>query len=387
MIRQPRRGGPSELDAPHTPGAAGRHHLPPHHPPKARLVLSPLPLPGENYSFPLLDKHHHILCFPPFLLESTERICGPCLWTAPSRGQRTGRDTTREVQFPPQSQSRPHEVNPHAVGSHEPATLHGAAQPQPVWMPQPCFRGCPTCGPTSQEDGCLLQPCQLHQQARLCQHPQTRNPPPTPSAAGLQPHPLHLQSRGSQPPARIRTQFLPHLWDPQWGPEGGFWLSVVLCRHLGAAPPPASIRTLLSEGSRIDILSSREETEAQGAHKGLELLAQAPDRAAEGPREQGVSVGTQGRWARGSRSITPTPNQAQGRLSPLTPRHGPGATLGPLPGAVQMAPCPPALHLHKSQLSPSAAPAASGQRSITGPPLPSAPVNSLWGAEWLSQWL
>lgn len=28
-------------------------------------------------------------------------------------------------------------------------------------------------------------------------------------------------------------------------------------------------------------------------------LAQAPDRAAEGPREQGVSVGTQGRWAKG----------------------------------------------------------------------------------------
>lgn len=43
VIRQPRRGGPSELDAPHAPGAAGQHHLLLHHPPKARLVLSPRP--------------------------------------------------------------------------------------------------------------------------------------------------------------------------------------------------------------------------------------------------------------------------------------------------------------------------------------------------------
>lgn len=152
--------------------------------------------------------------------------------------------------------------------SHKPATLHGAAQPHPVWTPQCCFRGCPTCGPTSQEDGCLLPPCQLQQWARLCPHLQTRNPPPTSPAAGLQPHPFHLQSRGSQPPTRIGIRFLPHLWDPQWGPFGGCRLPVVLCRHLGAAPPPASIRTLFSEGGRIDILSSREETEAQGAHGG-----------------------------------------------------------------------------------------------------------------------
>ena len=45
VIRQPRRGGPSELDAPHAPGAAGQHHLLLHHPPKARLVLSPRPFP------------------------------------------------------------------------------------------------------------------------------------------------------------------------------------------------------------------------------------------------------------------------------------------------------------------------------------------------------
>ena len=64
--------------------------------------------------------------------------------------------------FPLQSQSGAPEVNPHTVRSHEPATLYGAAQPHPVWTSQCCFRGCPTCGPTSREDGCLLPPCQLH---------------------------------------------------------------------------------------------------------------------------------------------------------------------------------------------------------------------------------
>lgn len=389
MIRQPRKGGPSELDAPHTPGATGRHHLPLHHPPKARLVLSPLPLPGENYSFPLLDKHHHILYFPPFLLESTERICGPCLWTPPPPGAR-GQAGTQPGKFSFHPSHRaahtrltptpwgatnlpPSTVQPNLSLSGCPSLVSGAAQP----VGQPLRRTAASSHPASFNS--RLACANTRRPAILPQHPRQLDSSPIRS--------IYKESRGSQPPARIRTQFLPHLWDPQWGPVGGFRLSVVLCRHLGAAPPPASIRTLLSEGSRIDILSSREETEAQGAHKGLELLTQAPDRAAEGPRDQGVSVGTRARWARGSHSITPTPNQAQGRLSPLTPRHGPGATLGPLPGAAQMAPCPPALHLHKSQLSPSEAPAALGQRSITGPPLPSAPVNSLWGAEWLSQWL
>lgn len=257
----------------------------------------------------------------------------------------------------------PSTVQPNLSLSGCPSLVSGAAQP----VGQPLRRTAASSHPASFNS--RLACANTRRPAILPQHPRQLDSSPIRS--------IYKESRGSQPPARIRTQFLPHLWDPQWGPVGGFRLSVVLCRHLGAAPPPASIRTLLSEGSRIDILSSREETEAQGAHKGLELLTQAPDRAAEGPRDQGVSVGTRARWARGSHSITPTPNQAQGRLSPLTPRHGPGATLGPLPGAAQMAPCPPALHLHKSQLSPSEAPAALGQRSITGPPLPSAPVKSL----------
>ena len=172
---------------------------------------------------------------------------------------------------------------------------------------------------------------------------------------------------------------------------GGCRLPVVLCRHPGAAAPPTSIRTLLSEGGRIDILSSREETEAQRAHEvaGGQHGAPhpGPGQSSRGTRRAGHGRGHTGRWARGSHSITPTPSQAQGHLSPLTPRHGPGATLGPLPGAAQTAPCPSALHLHEPQLSPSAAPAASGRRSITGPPLPSVRVSSLWGAEWLSQWL
>ena len=216
----------------------------------------------------------------------------PVYGTHPPRGQRTGRDTTREVRFPLQSQSGAPEVNPHTVRSHEPATLYGAAQPHPVWTSQCCFRGCPTCGPTSREDGCLLPPCQLHRWAHLCPHPQTRNPPPTPPAAGLQPHPFRLQSRGSQPPTRIRTRYLPHLWDPQWGPFGGCRLPVVLCRHLGAAPPPASIRTLFSEGGRIDILSSREETEAQGAHGGVEGQDGVPR---PGPRQSSKRTQRAGR--------------------------------------------------------------------------------------------
>ena len=47
-----------------------------------------------------------------------------------------------------------------------------------------------------------------------------------------------------------------------------------------------------------------------------EFLAQAPGRAAKGPREQGVGLGTRGRWARGSHSITPTPKPSSGASEP-----------------------------------------------------------------------
>ena len=63
MIRQPRRGRLSELDAPHTQRTAGQHHLTPRHPPKARLVLSPpaswrellISSPGQTSPHPLLS--------------------------------------------------------------------------------------------------------------------------------------------------------------------------------------------------------------------------------------------------------------------------------------------------------------------------------------------
>ena len=239
--------------------------------------------------------------------------------------------------------------------SHKPATLHGAAQPHPVWTPQCCFRGCPTCGPTSQEDGCLLPPCQLQRWARLCPHQQTRNPPPTPPAAGLQPHPFHLQSRGSQPPTRIRTRFLPHLWDPQWGPFGGCRLPVVLCRHLGAAPPPASIRTHFSEGGRIDILSGREETEAQGAHGGVGgqdgVPRPGPGQSSRRTQRAGRGRGHTGQVGKGFTLYNTNPKPSSGASEPTDTQTRPWGHPWPPPWRHADGPCPPALRLRKSQLS------------------------------------
>lgn len=141
--------------------------------PPRRLVLSPAPSWRELLiSLSWTTSPHPLLS--PFLLESTERICGPCLWTVPSRGQRTGRTQPGSSVSTPVTEAVHHEVNPHAVG-HEPATLHGAAQPQPVWMPQP-FRAAqprPTSSggrpppPTLPASPAGLALCQ--------QHPQTRN--------------------------------------------------------------------------------------------------------------------------------------------------------------------------------------------------------------------
>lgn len=386
MIRQPREEGCQSWTLPTLQGPLASTTCPLPSPQGASGPL-PLPLPGENYSFPLLDKHHHILYFPPLLLESTERFCGPCLWTPPPRGQRTGGDTTPEVWFPPQSQSSPPEVKPHATGSHEPATLHGAAQPHPVWMPRSCFRGCPTCGPSSQEDGCLPPPCQLHRRAHLCPHPQTRNPPPTPPAAGLQPHLFRLQSRGSQPPTRIRTRFLPHLWDPQWGPVGGCRLPVVLCRHPGAAPPPTSIRTLLSEGGKIDILSSREETEAQGAHEVAGGHHGAP-RPGPGQSSRGIRRAgrAHGQVGKGFTLYNTNPKPSSGVSEPTDTQTWPWGHPWPPPWCCADGSLP-------SSSAPPRAPTLSLCSSCSiGPEKhhwssPSVRVSSLWGAEWLSQWL
>lgn len=387
MIRQPREEGCQSWTLPTLQGPLASTTCPLPSPQGTSGPL-PLPLPGENYSFPLLDKHHHILYFPPLLLESTERVCGPCLWTPPpgARGQAGTRP--RKSGFHPSHRAAhlrlnptprgatnlpPSTVQPNLTLSGCPEAVSGAAQP----VGQALRRTAASPHPASFTDG--LTYAHTHRPGTLPQHPRQLDSSPTCSVYKAE---VHSRPLGSEPDSCPTSGTLSGV---PWGVVGCLW-SCVDTQGLPLPPHPSG--PFFLREARLTFypaerrLRPRVPTRWQG--DSTELLAQALGRAAEGSGEQGVPTG---RWARGSHSITPTPSQAQGCLSPLTPRRGPGATLGPLPGAAQMAPCPPALHLHEPQLSPSAAPAASGRRSITGPPLPSVRVSSLWGAEWLSQWL
>ena len=308
----------------------------------------------------------------------------------PPRGWRTGGDTTRKSGFHPSHRAAHPRLNP---------TLRGATNlPPSTVQPNLTLSGCPGAvsgapQPVGQD---LRRKAASPHSASFTgglTYAHTHRPGTSPNTPGswtpAPPAPFTKQrftaARQDQNPIPA-----PPL-GPSVGSRGGLQAACGPVRTPRGCRSPRIHQDPLSEGGRIDILSSREETEAQGAHEvagGQQGAPRpGPGQSSKGTRRAGRGRGHTGRWARGSHSITPTPSQAQGRLSPLTPRHGPGATLGPLPGAAQMAPCPPALHLHEPQLSPSAAPAASGRRSITGPPLPSVRVSSLWGAEWLSQWL
>lgn len=165
------------------PGAAGQ-----------RPPGPPASLPGENYSFPLLDKHGHTFYFPPFPLELTKGICGLRLW-APG-GRRTGGDVTPEVRFPPQAQNGPPAVNP-LRGEPLPATPHSAARSHPVQMPRRRFRG-----------GLTPGWAELSRGGTLPLRTQSASPagPPVPTPAGREPFPNTLQLDSKPCPFLLRSR-------------------------------------------------------------------------------------------------------------------------------------------------------------------------------------
>lgn len=142
-----------------------------------------------------------------------------------------------------QSQSRPHEVNPTPWGAMN-------LPPSPTVQPNLSLSGCPSpisgaaqpVGQPLRRTAASSNPASFTSRLACAN---TRRPEPSPTLGSwTQPHPLHLQSRGSQPPARIRTPPCPPGTFCR-GPEGGF---LAVCGPVqtprGCLLSPASIRTL-----------------------------------------------------------------------------------------------------------------------------------------------